>query len=67
VRLRQDIAAGELVGSALDSFRTLMSDLYVPLLREQDSTWGVAPEETGPDFLQVGAAAQRRAHALGPR
>ncbi len=60
-RTYQDLAAGELMGSALDSFRTLMSDLYLPILREQDQGWGVAPEEAAGDFLQ----ARRRAAARG--
>jgi hypothetical protein len=62
----QDLAAGELVGSALDSFRTLMSDLYLPILREQDQAWGVAPEEAAGDFLQARARTLRRTAARVP-
>ena len=51
----QDIACGELAGSALDAFRTLMNDLYLPILREQDQAWGVAPEDAAGDFLQGSA------------
>ena len=42
---------GELSASALDAFRTLMSDLYLPVLREQENAWGAAPEEASSDFL----------------
>ncbi len=46
------MACGELLGSALDAFRTLMSDLYLPILKEQEAVWGVAPEDAASDFLQ---------------
>jgi hypothetical protein len=32
-----------------------MNDLYLPILREQDQAWGVAPEEAAGDFLQGSA------------
>ena len=41
-----------MMGSALESFRTLMSDLYLPILREQNEAWGQAPEEAAGDFIQ---------------
>ena len=47
----QDVAVGELQGSALDSFRTLVSDLYLPLLREQEGGWGKATEELSGEFM----------------
>jgi len=32
-----------------------MNDLYLPILREQDQAWGVAPEDAAGDFLQGSA------------
>ena len=52
--VEQDVAVGEVQGTALDAFRSLVSDLYLPLLREQpgDTTWGKAPEEASTEFMQ---------------
>ena len=49
----QDVAVGELQSSALDSFRALVNELYLPLLREPEQTWGQAPEEAKSEFLQA--------------
>jgi dynein heavy chain len=45
-----DLAVGEIQGSALDVFKSLVSDLYLPLLQEQQS-WGKAPEAHTKEFL----------------
>lgn len=34
-----DVASGELTGSALENFRALVSDLYLPIIQEQQG-WG---------------------------
>ena len=44
--LETDLAAGEIQGSALDTFRALVTDVYLPVLQEQ-SGWGrMTPEHT---------------------
>lgn len=61
--VEQDLTAGELVGSALDAFRALVSELYLPLLREAEPpTWGKAPAEATSEFL---AGTQRLVTVLG--
>jgi len=50
--LESDIAAGDIVGpGALDAFRVLVSDIYLPILQEQ-SAWGKMPQEHAKDFLE---------------
>lgn len=61
--VEQDVSVGELAGSALDSFRALVSELYLPLLREAEpAAWGRAPEEAATEFM---AGAQRLVTVLG--
>ena len=47
----QDIMAGEIRGSALDSFRALVANLFVPVLKNQ-TQWGKAQEENTHEFVQ---------------
>lgn len=48
--LEADMAVGEMQGSLLDTFKSLLSDLFLPLLHEQ-STWGKMPPQHTRDFL----------------
>eukprot|EP00217_Crustomastix_stigmatica_P013603 CAMPEP_0183798542 /NCGR_PEP_ID=MMETSP0803_2-20130417/19119_1 /TAXON_ID=195967 /ORGANISM="Crustomastix stigmata, Strain CCMP3273" /LENGTH=4519 /DNA_ID=CAMNT_0026043227 /DNA_START=42 /DNA_END=13598 /DNA_ORIENTATION=- len=49
--VEQDIAVGEINGSsALDTFRSLVSDLFLPILSEQEK-WGKNTEENTQDFM----------------
>jgi hypothetical protein len=48
--LETDLAAGEIQGSALETFRALVADLYLPVLQEQTS-WGKMPPHHTRDFL----------------
>lgn len=50
--VEQDIAAGQISGTALDAFRTLLTDLFVPVLKEQGN-WGKSAEEYVSEFMQV--------------
>lgn len=50
--VEQDIAAGQISGTALDSFRTLLIDLFVPVLKEQGN-WGKSAEEYVTEFMQA--------------
>ncbi len=45
-----DMAVGDINGSALDVFRALVSDLYLPILAEQGS-WGRMPAQHTKEFL----------------
>ena len=56
--VEQDIAAGQISGTPLDSFRALMTDLFVPVLKEQGN-WGKSPEESVTEFMQVMPPSQR--------
>jgi dynein heavy chain, axonemal len=46
------MAVGDIKGSVLESFRALVTDLFVPILQEQ-SNWGKAPEENTKEFLST--------------
>eukprot|EP00854_Cymbomonas_tetramitiformis_P002070 gene2070-2767_t len=48
--VEQDVLCGEIVGSALASFRALLSELYLPILEAQKS-WGKNSEEHTAEFL----------------
>lgn len=48
--LESDVAVGEIQGSALDTFKALLADLFLPLLQEQ-SSWGKMPPQHTKDFL----------------
>lgn len=48
--LESDVAVGEIQGSALDTFRALLADLFLPVLQEQ-SSWGKMPPQHTKDFL----------------
>ncbi|GFR42148.1 hypothetical protein Agub_g3000 [Astrephomene gubernaculifera] len=48
--LEADLGSGELSGSALENFKTIVSDLYVPIMQEQQQ-WGKLPQENLSDFL----------------
>uniref|UniRef100_A0A7S0GLB7 Dynein heavy chain n=1 Tax=Micromonas pusilla TaxID=38833 RepID=A0A7S0GLB7_MICPS len=65
----QDVAAGEIRGGALESFRALISNLYAPVLKSQHSaTWGKAREESAKEFVRgvakFGATLAEAAHSL---
>ena len=65
----QDVAAGEIRGGALESFRALISNLYAPVLKQQHSaTWGKAREESAKEFVRgvakFGATLAEAAHSL---
>lgn len=45
-----DMAVGEITGTALDTFKALVSDLYLPLFQEQQS-WGKMPQDHTKEFL----------------
>ena len=53
--VEQDIAAGQIGGTALDSFRALMTDMFVPVLKEQNN-WGKTSDEYVAEFMQVSSA-----------
>jgi hypothetical protein len=48
--IESDIAAGEIQGSALDTFKALVADLYLPVLQEQGS-WGKMAADHTQEFL----------------
>lgn len=48
--LESDVAVGEIQGTALDTFKALLADLFLPLLQEQGS-WGKMPPQHTKDFL----------------
>lgn len=48
--IESDIAVGEIQGSALDTFKALVADLYLPVLQEQGS-WGKMPADHMQEFL----------------
>ena len=50
--VEQDIAAGQISGTPLDSFRSLMTELFVPVLKEQGN-WGKTPDESVSEFMQA--------------
>jgi len=45
-----DIATGELNGNTLEIFKSLVADLYVPILEEQ-TAWGKAPQDNAKQFV----------------
>eukprot|EP00899_Mesostigma_viride_P009796 jgi/Mesvir1/18818/Mv04309-RA.2 len=65
--IEQDVTFGEVLGSALESFRVLMTDVFYPVLKEQES-WGVNPEEATAEFLasttKFGATLREAANSL---
>ncbi|PNH08753.1 Dynein gamma chain, flagellar outer arm [Tetrabaena socialis] len=48
--MEADVGTGELSGSALENFKAIVSDLYVPIMQEQQQ-WGKVPQEHVADFL----------------
>ena len=50
----QDITAGIVSKETLDSYKVLLSELYLPIFQEQ-SSWGKSSEEHTRAFLQVGS------------
>lgn len=48
--LETDLAVGEIQGSALETFKALVADLYLPILQEQ-AHWGKMPAHHTKDFL----------------
>lgn len=44
-----DIACGEVSGSALDNLRAIVSELYLPIIQEQQQ-WGKVPQEHTSEF-----------------
>ncbi len=44
-----DVACGEMHGSALDNFRALVSDLYLPIIEEQQQ-WGKVTSDSAQEF-----------------
>ncbi len=48
----QDITAGIVSKETLDSYKVLLSELYLPIFQEQ-SSWGKSSEEHTRAFLQV--------------
>jgi dynein heavy chain len=62
-----DIMAGEVRGSVLDSFRALVTNLYVPILESQ-TNWGKNTEENTTEFVQglskFGATLTEAVHSL---
>lgn len=46
-----DVAFGEVLPNALESFRSLLGEIFVPMLREQ-AAWGKNSSEDTQDFLQ---------------
>lgn len=47
--IESDVACGEVSGTALENFRVLVSDLYLPIIQEQQ-TWGKLPQEHTSEF-----------------
>lgn len=45
-----DVLVGEVSGPALDNFRVLISELYLPIVKEQQQ-WGKAPQENTREFI----------------
>ncbi len=52
--LESDITVGEIQGSALETFKALVEDLYLPVLREQQA-WGKMPADHTQEFLAGGS------------
>lgn len=50
--VEQDLLLGELGDQALDSYRALLTELFLPLLKEQGN-WGKSSAENTQEFLQV--------------
>ena len=50
--VEQDVTCGEVAASALDSFRALVMDLFLPILKEQAHPWGKNSEENTQEFMQ---------------
>lgn len=48
--IESDLLAGEVSGSALDNFRAMVAELYLPIVQEQ-SSWGKAPKENTKEFV----------------
>jgi dynein heavy chain len=65
--VEQDVMAGEVRGSVLDSFRALVTNLYVPILQSQ-TNWGKNTEENTTEFVQgiakFGATLTEAVHSL---
>lgn len=58
--LEADVAVGEIQGSALDTFRALLADLFLPVLQEQ-SSWGKMPPQHTKDFLTGASTGSQQA------
>ena len=50
--VEQDLTCGEISQEALDSYRALLNELYVPILQEQGA-WGKTSQEHVRQFLAV--------------
>ncbi len=48
-----DMVVGEIGAKPLEMYRSLLADLYLPVLSEQ-SGWGQCSKEQAQEFLQVG-------------
>ena len=65
----QDIMCGLIRGNALDSFRTLIGQLYAPVLKQQGRHgWGKAREDSTKEFVRAvskfGATLTEASHSL---
>ena len=52
--VEQDVAVGEIAEGSLETFRTLLTEVFIPILKQQHS-WGKSSEEETKEFIQ-GAA-----------
>jgi hypothetical protein len=59
--IESDIAAGEIQGSVLDTFKALVADLYLPVLQEQGS-WGKMAADHTQEFLAGKVQQQQLLH-----
>lgn len=50
--VENEISMGQIVGSAVDAFGALFSEVYLPILTSQEG-WGQAPKSLVQNFLQV--------------
>ena len=58
--VEQDLILGELGDQALDSYRALLTELFLPLLKEQGN-WGKSSGENTQEFLQVRVCCHKQA------
>lgn len=66
--LESDVATGEVTGAALENFRALVADLYIPIVQEQQQ-WGKVPTEHLAEFVasmqKFGSMLTEAAHTVG--